>query len=176
MSADIDEVVLLLQREQRGLLGFLLALTGDREAADDLFQATCLEIWRIREDYQSGTNFGAWARAVARIQVLRHLRSRSKDRQVPFSPEVIEHLAEEWDSGTDREEDASLRQSALRKCINELEPEQWTVLRRRYTDGWSHAKIAADAGRSEDGIKMIIMRLRRKLQECVERKLSQETP
>ncbi len=64
----------LLRREGRTLAGFVLALVGDRHSADDVYQSTCLELWRIRGTFAPGTDFGAWSRSVARIQVMRHWR------------------------------------------------------------------------------------------------------
>ena len=49
-----DELAKLLITEQRNLIAFLTMLTGDRFAADDLFQETFIELSRIREKFESG--------------------------------------------------------------------------------------------------------------------------
>jgi RNA polymerase sigma-70 factor (ECF subfamily) len=163
----------LLRAERKSLVGFLTMLTGDRSVADDLFQECVLEIWRTRDRFQPGTNFGAWARAVARIQVLRHFRWQKKRRAVPLSPEVMEQLAQTWEEEPPvREGDP--HEQALKRCVEELEPDQRRALECKYNHSWTHARIAQETGRSEDGVKMMFLRLRKKLRECVEAKLREK--
>jgi RNA polymerase sigma-70 factor (ECF subfamily) len=162
-----EEWTRLLQAERRSLVGFLTMLTGDRHAADDLFQEVCLESWHARSTFESGTNFGAWLRGVARIQLLRHWQREKKYRFVTVNPEILEQLAESW-SG---EADDRPREAALADCVKELEAQHAQVLRWRYSESWPHSRIARETGKSEDAVKMLLFRVRKILETCVDSKM-----
>ncbi len=166
-----DELARLLEAERRSLVGFLVMLTGDRHAADDLFQDVCLESWNARASFVAGTDFGAWIRAVARIQVLRHWRREEKTRRhLSLSPEMVDELSRTWAEDPPPPEDDP-RERALADCVRELQPDHAQALRRRYVDAWPNSRIAEETGRSEDAVKMLLHRLRKALENCVESKL-----
>jgi len=164
-----EDLSRLLQAERGSLVGFLTMLTGDRHAADDLFQEVCLESWNARGTFEPGTDFGAWIRAVARIQVLRHWKREKKHRAVSMNPELLEQLAQSWVEEPAPHED--VRGRALEDCVKTLEPPQVQVLRWRYSESWPHDRIARETGRTEDAVKMLLYRLRKLLETCVESKL-----
>ena len=60
------------------LYGFILSLTHDRVAADDLMQETSAVMWRKFDQFQQGTNFGAWAMKIARFCVLEWRRQEAR--------------------------------------------------------------------------------------------------
>ncbi|MAG56978.1 MAG: hypothetical protein CMJ83_11845 [Planctomycetes bacterium] len=166
----------MLRAETRGLVGWLLLLTGNRDLADELFQDVCLEVWRTRSRFEEGGDFGAWVRGVARHVVLRERRRRGRSRVTPWSPEIIDRLeAGQADlaAAEDDRRDAP-RRAALATCLGDLDPSQRTVLARIYDDRVSHAVVAREIGRSADAVKMLAMRLRTKLKDCVARRLKEE--
>ncbi len=166
------ELASRLEAEARNLVGLFLAWTGDRNVADDLFQETCLEVWRSRSRFRPDADFGAWARGIARNVVLRHGRNARRNRSAPLTSEVMDLLASSWEAAGEAPPEAEERKSALRECLGALEDGQRAVLARRYEDGWSHERIAAGDGRSPDAVKMVLARLRSKLHACVERRLA----
>lgn len=173
MSPGCDtEFTRLLQQEARPLASLILALVGDRHVADDVFQATCLELWRIRDTFRFGTDFGAWSRTVARYQLHRYWRKAGRER-LAFSTEAVERVAESYAAPAPAEEDARLRR-ALAACLDALAPDDRGLLRQRYNDGAPVKALAAAFSRSESSLKMVLLRLRRRLAECVRRRLAQE--
>jgi RNA polymerase sigma-70 factor (ECF subfamily) len=156
--------------ERLQLVAFLTMLTGDRFAADDLFQETCLEAFRLRDKFRSGGNFGAWCRGLARIQALRYMRGRGKAAEVAFSPEVVGALDGTWSQVVEAP-NFDERPRMLRACLGELHENQRRVLHLRYAEKYSYAEIADRMDRSIASLKMLSSRLRRKLRLCVELKL-----
>jgi RNA polymerase sigma-70 factor (ECF subfamily) len=160
----------LVEEERKSLLGFLVMLLGDRPTADEILQETLLEVWRLRDSFLPGTDFGAWARAVARNRAMRHWHAR---RHLPLDNDLIEKLEAAW---VDESAEADPRAALMNECVDALEPGSRRILTLRYHESWPNRRIARDTGRSEDGVKMALSRLRRKLQECVEGKLKEVAP
>ena len=173
MATDTTDITQLLREEKKSLLGFLVMLTGSRAEADDLFQDTYLEIWRLRDRFRLGSDFGAWARAIARNHVMRFWRRRKNDRHISLSPEVVDKLSERWGETFVGPED-ELRERALKKCLKELGEEPRRAVQLRYREDWPIARIAHTLGRSVNGVKMALMRIRKKLQDCVTGKIGEE--
>lgn len=164
-----QKFVTLLESEKMNLVSFVLALVGDRHVADDLYQNTCLELWRIRRTFRAGTDFGAWARTVARYQVLRHFRKRKREK-VHYSSETVSRIAAAYASPP-AENDSRETRAALASCLKELSEEQRRILKNRYNDGNPIRTLANENGRSEVGIKVMLLRLRQRLARCVKSKL-----
>ena len=160
----------LIEGEARSLASFILALVGNRHAADDLFQSTCMELWRIRRTFSLGTNFGAWSRTVARYQVRRHWRRRAREQSF-FSPAAVERVAEAY-ALAESAGHAERRLRALERCVERLPEDKRGILRRRYNDRASIAELAHDLQQTEAGLKMMLVRLRRALARCVEARIA----
>jgi RNA polymerase sigma factor (sigma-70 family) len=68
------------------LFGFLVGLTRDPIAADDVFSATCERMWRGLPKFRWDSTLRVWAYAIARNEFLRSTRSTSRSkREIPVS-------------------------------------------------------------------------------------------
>lgn len=65
---------------QNRLFGYILSLLGDRHRAADVVQETNLVLWRKADGFLPGKEFLPRAFAIARFQVLAHLRDQKRDR------------------------------------------------------------------------------------------------
>lgn len=169
MTAGDRAFAAVLEREAAHLASFVLALVGERHCADDLTQSTYLELWRIRRTFRPGTDFGAWSRAVARYQILRHFRKKGREK-VMFSSNAVDAIAAAYAAraGDVRSEE---RRAALERCLQELEPAQRALLEERYNDDVPVRTLAERTGRTEGGLKMALVRLRQELARCVQARL-----
>jgi len=159
----------LLKKEGRPLAGFVLALVGDRHAAEDIFQASCMELWRIRRTFKIGTDFGAWSRTVARYQIHRYWRAKGREK-VSFSSKAMNQVAEAY-SDPDQADDMELKRKMLQACMEQLSNNNQNLLNERYNHGTPIRRLAKKSGRTEGGLKMVFVRLRRMLARCVESRL-----
>jgi len=171
-----DEFAELLAKERLRLWSFILALVGDRALAEDICQSTCLEIWRIRETFHPGTNFGAWSRTVAKYQVLRHGRKAAREKAL-FVTEAMEKIAESYEApsrdGEEERHEEEVRK-ALDSCLQELGPGEQALLQRRYADGASIKALSGEISSTEGGLKMKLLRLRQRLAACIRSKTTTE--
>jgi RNA polymerase sigma-70 factor (ECF subfamily) len=162
-----ERFVQLLTERQNSLFAYLVALLGDLHAAHDVLQETNLVLWRKADEFVPGTDFDAWARAIAYYQVLAYLRDRKRDRHL-FDEQLLGQLAARQQAPADEDE----RRLALRDCLARLPDEQRRLIAERYGPGSSVKEIARRVGKSEGAIKMMLVRIRQSLLHCISAKLA----
>ena len=124
-----------------------------------------------RDEFRLDRDFLPWARAIARYQVLAHLKQQHRNR-LRFSDTLLFQLAEE--SVPEEETDSQSEHIALGGCIDELTPPNQELLRLRYENELTLAEIAQQTGRSEGAVRGALYRIRGELADCIKRKLNAE--
>ena len=156
----------LFVAHQNMVRGFILALVPDFAAADDLVQEVFLVVTRKAASFQDGTNFIAWACAIARRKVLEWRRQRQTQPQL-LSEAVIESLAATVPEAAIGRE----RSRALRGCLERLAPKALGMVRLRYYAGLAPQEIARQLGWKQDAVNVALSKARAFLRKCVERAL-----
>lgn len=159
-----DIFVQLLAAHERRLGSFVLALVPNWSDAEDIIQETKLRLWEQFETYDSKKDFGTWACAIARYQVLT-FRTRSARSRVLFSQELVDRLSQEF-TQTDAEPDVRL--VFLEECVKKLSQWQRNLLLRCCAADYSSQKVATQLGRKAEAIRQALLRIRRKLYRCIE--------
>jgi len=166
--SDAASIAQRVLRHRHPLLAYLYACVPDAHAVEDIFQEVCLVAVQKAADFEDGTDFEAWARAIARNKVREHLRAR---RGVTLDEAFFDALdAALSPVDTDR------RKDALRQCLGELEKRARQILSWRYDEGLSPAEIAGRTGQSRAAVNSILQRIRETLRDCAGRRLATGTP
>lgn len=163
-----EEFLALFASSQRSLHAYILALVLDPNVAADILQETNIVLWQKFDQFQSGTNFFAWAREIARISVLRHRQSTSS-RIALVDPEVLDSLAIKLAEQAPTLIDE--RQEALDECLKKLEDSDRKLILARYEPGASVAAMAEVLTRPTNSVSQSLSRIRRSLLECTNRRL-----
>ena len=159
------EFVSLLTRHQPDLWSYIITLMpGDPDTADVL-QKTNLVLWTKQRDFEPGSNFRAWAFAVARFEVLAHLKRNKREGIVLLDEELLERIAHE---APDALAPSELRLAALERCLNKLRPQDRELLDHRYRTALGLEEFAARVGRSVSALSVTLHRLRGSLRKCVQ--------
>ncbi len=166
-----EQFVRRLTENQNRLYGYIYSLVGKHSQAADVLQETNLVLWRKIGEFDSTRPFLPWAFAIARFQVLAHLRDQKRDRLL-LDPELAESLADE--AATEANRLDAVRQS-LRPCLQLLSASSRSLVEARYFRGRSVQEIAAELGRSVGAVKVALLRVRRRLADCVQRRLAMES-
>ena len=144
-------------------------LPGDRQAGDVAQQANA-KIWEKRNEFELGTNFKAWAFSIARFEVLNYRKQQARQSRLQFSDELEQTLAEDLAT---QDDGLAARQDALRQCLSQLGESERRLLLHRYATSGTLADYAAELNRSVSGLKVALSRLRRKLLDCITRRIKQ---
>jgi RNA polymerase sigma-70 factor (ECF subfamily) len=165
----VEEVQRLFLRHAGVLRGFILALLPDHHLAEDVLQDVFLTVTRKAGEFQPGTNFLAWARAIGRLKVLEQCRRHSAAPQL-LDPEVMEVLIAEAPAA---EEEWAQRRQALAECLEQLTPRAREIFELRYSDDLlPPPEIAARVHWTVDAVHVALARARKFLRDCTQRRLA----
>ncbi|NND98681.1 MAG: sigma-70 family RNA polymerase sigma factor [Pirellulaceae bacterium] len=167
MTDPTEEFVQQIAEHQNRMFGYIFSMVGDHTRASDVLQEANLVLWRKKDEFRTGSPFLPWAFAIARMQVLAHLRDRGRDRCL-LDPELVELLSSETE--TQAEQIETVR-GALQQCLTELTPQHRELIQQRYYRSLSIAELAQSLDRGVSAVKVTLMRVRRKLGECVQRRM-----
>src|SRR5262245_53774113 len=123
-----DEFLKLLLRHQTEVKGFIGSLVLDRHLRDDVFQEVAVALWQQMDRYDWDRPFASWARGIAANKILQ-LRDKDARFPVPFSPQTIQAILDEFDR---TEDTGSAQLDALRECLQGLPPHSRRLLELRY--------------------------------------------
>lgn len=160
-----EQFVRHLTESQNRLYGYVYSLLGDHARAADVVQETNLVLWRKIEEFKADKPFLPWAFAVARYQVLAHLRDHGRDK-VLLDQSLIELVSPHAEQEAVNLES---KQTALRSCLDKLPEQHRDLIRGFYFRSQSVNQLAEQLGKSVSAIKTALLRSRRQLAECVER-------
>ena len=165
-----EKFVQLLTSHQNALFTYIRAAVGDYSTARDVLQEVNVTLWRKAETFEEGTNFRGWALRTAKFKVLSSFRDRKRSRLF-YDEESLERLAEDVEGVTAKWEQEE-RLEALEGCLELLPPKQRDLLSRRYSSGENLKGLAVALGQSVGALKMILLRARRSLLDCILTKTS----
>jgi len=145
------------------LRAFLRQLLPTWHDVDEVLQETSIVLWKKFDQFEQGTSFSAWASMIARFEVLKYRRKKSRDRHV-FSDETLAILAEEC---LDMEEKLAEQRQTLKACFAKLEEKQRILLIQSYSRDLTIKELAKNEGKTPGSLYKVLDRLRVKLMKCI---------
>ncbi len=85
---DLGALRMLIERYQDDLLRFLIRLTGDRQAAEDVFQETFLQIHLSQDTFDATRRFKPWLFTIAANKGRDMMRRKGRRHEVDLSAPV----------------------------------------------------------------------------------------
>ena len=166
----------ILADEHRSMLTcYLKALVGDAHIAEDLAQDTFLAAYQSLDRFETGANFGAWLRGIARHKALDHQRTAARRGLVVDSRivEGIEDVYTLFDTATEPTAAGAWadRLDRLRYCIGRLSDRLRESVERVYQNGLSLREAAEDLQSTPEAVGQRLTRARQQIRTCIELKL-----
>jgi RNA polymerase sigma-70 factor (ECF subfamily) len=164
----------LLRIYQGRVRGYLARYIDDKDVADDLAQETFLIGYRTLGDYRGNAPLGVWLIGIARNRALLFLRDDARKRLHESAP--LQAAFEGW-SAKDLEADQAsiarreLELIALETCIKKLPQESASLVSGIYEKRTTARKLAHQLGKKEGTLRMMLLRIRGILRECIENSL-----
>lgn len=158
---------------QRAICGYIYSATRDYHATQDIFQEVAITITRKAETYDPSRPPLPWFFGIARYEILSWLRARGK-KPTHVSFDILEECFGEEDRPHAGTSEVSVREQALKSCIEKLPPKQRSIIDLRYSERLSCDRIAESVNQSIQSVYAIIKRLKLSLRDCVSTRLEQE--
>lgn len=153
----------LFVRHQTVVLAYVLSLEPNLADAQDIVQEVFLTISRKADTFTAGTNFPAWACAVARYQTLGFQRQRAR-RVCTLDEDVIALLEDgRTVDGPRFEEEVSV----LKSCLLKLAPRARELIWARYHRQRMPEDIAEEIGWTANAVRVALSRARTLLRDCL---------
>jgi RNA polymerase sigma-70 factor (ECF subfamily) len=166
-----EEFALRFAQSHRRIFGYVRALVPCRADAEEVFQETCVVLWREFPSFRPEADFLPWALAIAFNQV-RSYRHRCRRTPALFSDDFLESLEAEQ---RQMQEEADLRADALGGCLEKLPLPERELLSLYYRQDATAQQVADTTGRPVNTVYKALARIRRTLLQCVERQLARDS-
>ena len=143
-NADDAAFTELYYASYRQIYGFLVALTKNKEDAEDLLQNTYIRIRNGSHLYRKQGTPMTWMCAVAKNQFLDFVRKKSKGVSVDFD-EVEKYVSEGLGTGVKQHKDVE-NEMVLEKAFEILNKQERTIVVLHMIDGLKHREISKITG------------------------------
>jgi len=154
----------LVNAHSREVYGLLVALTGNPATAEELTQDVFLVA--LRKGMRPGPGMRLWLREVARRLAMNELR-RKRPEAMNLSEAQLATGGEPPRAGFEEE------LAALRRCLAELAETDRLLLAARYERQAPLEVVAGELAQSIGYLKQRLYRLRKRLAECVRRRMAE---
>jgi RNA polymerase sigma-70 factor (ECF subfamily) len=162
-----ERFVRLFVEAQREILRYILALVPDIDDAHEILQETAVDLWRKFDRYDPAFPFAPWACRFAFRRVLKYREQRARRVKCLSIDSLAQIAAERSEKDGILEE----RRRALEACLQQLCEADRVMVEHRYSQQMSVPQIAGITGRNPSTLYKALERIRRRLFECVNRRL-----
>ena len=166
----LHEAEALVREHQDAVRGYLVVTGCPADRVDDLCQDAFLSMLSSGFVHRSPAQTRAFLRKVARHLLIKMLERENRVWTVSDTAE-LDRADRVWDEEVEERGGGRAYLDALRHCLEALRGRAGQVLELRYRAGLALAKIADELGLRESGVKSILVRARKSLRSCIERRL-----
>lgn len=149
---------------------------GSSIAADEVAQEVFVQLFRSIAGFRGDSNLRTWILGVTRNQIRLYLRNETRRKRrsaILISPELLDSEESITDHEPFHLEDAKHELSALRNCLKKLGERPRQVVEDFYFNKRSADSIAADRQQTPAAVRMLLMRVRKRLGECIRSQVSE---
>lgn len=162
--ADRDDFAEQLVRNQRRVFAYIVTLLSNRDDAEDVFQSTCLILWKKWEEFDPSRDFFTWSCGIAHNEA-RNLLRRKRLPRLQLSEDVMAQVAE---TRLKADKFLEMRGQFLSHCLEKLADGQRLLVEQCYLGDKQIKTLAEEMGISPAALTMRLQRIRKTLYECID--------
>ncbi len=159
--------VKLLSANYYRIGAFVQSQLYNNQDTDDVMQETSRMMWKKFDEFKPGTDFLAWAFAIAKYRILDFRKTR-KGKNISLSNQTLELIEVESKKIMNESKD---RLNALKECMQKLTKQDRKLLEMRFSYGLAAKYIAARIGTSIHVVYRNTSRIKSILLNCINRKM-----
>ena len=172
-KARASDLVKLFLEHRDGVFGYVLALTRDRAAAEEVFQEIGLAVVEEAGKGAEVLRFLPWVHEMARRRVAEHFRKNARRNAFARLDSLDEVVGQAFEENAPGLDERARRQDCLSECLDELPDTQREMVEQRYRERASILQIARSHDWTEGAVKVALWKARRRLEGCVESKMGE---
>ena len=155
--------VRLYAANARQIYLYIRSVVPLHEDAEDVFQETCVVLWRRFDEYDFDANFYNWARRIAYFQVMSS-RKRYACSRLQFNEAVLDAVSEEAERQSETQEN---QWQMLSNCLRKLREKDQRLILQRYEKKQTIKTLAGQIGRPVGAVYKSLVRIEHTLLKCV---------
>jgi RNA polymerase sigma-70 factor, ECF subfamily len=167
----VREFERVLEASHGDVRSYLAALGVPSGSVDDLAQEVYLAWYRAPEQRPPEVETVRWLKGIARRMALNFFRAskRVNERHAAVVAELLATEAPDLPMSADVSAEA-----ALERCLTDLPKNQRQVIRMSYEENLASHVVAERLGTSASAVRILLMRVRQALRECITTRLKEE--
>ena len=162
-AGDRRAMQVLFGRHQVKVYRFLVRMTGDTAAADDLVSEVFFEVWRKAASFEGRSQVSTWLLGIARFKALSAARRRTEDQLSELAAETIEDESDDPETALGKQDTAAI----IRQCLQQLSADHREILDLVYYHEKSVDEVAAVVGIPSGTVKTRMFYARKRMAELL---------
>ena len=175
-SGSREAFALLVRLHQAAVRWCLVRYVRDPATADDLAQEVFLAAYQNLATCHSLDSLRGWLLGIARNVAIQHVRGEARRRlreRGPLSTQLARWRIEQLEQDPQDSLDHQRKFETLRNCMEHLAPESRRVVEEHYFHRQTVESIAQRQGRGAGAVRMMLLRIRKTLGQCIRQNLGQ---
>jgi RNA polymerase sigma-70 factor (ECF subfamily) len=148
---------------------FISSAVRNHADAQDILQDVAVAVLEGHSPPPAAGEITAWTVGIARHKIADYFR-RKKRLHAVMGDDVLQNIADAFAAQVDV---WTAEGHALERCLDGVKGEARHLLDLRYRDGHSPQEMASRLGRTSEAIRASLLRIRRGLRDCIQRRLGQ---
>jgi RNA polymerase sigma-70 factor (ECF subfamily) len=158
-TSDQTALRALFERHHHRVFKFILRLTRNESAAEDLVNEVFMEVWRNAGNFGGRSSVPTWILSIAHHRTVSSLRKR---REESWDEETAGTLADDRDDPEVSVQKQN-KSEVMRRCMEQLSAEHREVIDLVYYHEMSITEVAGVVGIPENTVKTRVFHARKKL-------------
>lgn len=160
-----------IRQYQARLRAYIRSLGVKSEYIDDLAQESFLLAYKELDRFDPSLDFGNWLYGIARNLVRNELRKQARQQRI-MNESLSEFLVSEFEAAYEPSDERDNELAALKRCIQALPEKSQNLLNQTYHNELRSEQLAASISMTATAVRLALMRIRKKLRECMERSMA----
>lgn len=156
---------------QARLRAYIAGLGMPVDTVDDIAQEAFMEYYNAMDAKPRDTDELAWLKGIARNISMNHFR---KEKRLKNHHMKLATMLEKTDSTLETVHHPEARFVILQRCIKKLAPRSRKILLMKYRKEMLAKTIAEIMDTTSESIRMTLVRIRKALKKCIEKKMQEE--
>lgn len=174
LAGQAEAFAVFVRRHQAAVRWALARYVREPATVDDLAQEVFLQAHQGLTEFRGSASPRAWLLGIARNLAKQHLRTESRRKAREQGPLAVKIAQWRLDRLERTPEDLAEQESlfsALWECLGNLAPGTRQAVEDHYFAGRTLESIARQQGRSAGAVRMMLLRVRQALAECIRQKV-----